>query len=337
MIKEKRIGTGAMKNEKTTNNNLPITIKAAKPVWLYMLMGFVILFALLGFVFSKLTITRYADFDDDRYTVYEQVYVEITELPLAYETSKSKCYCIGHNEGNDYIFMISQKQYDKIKETYEQDGDDFRYRIEGKTNRIYPHMKEASTKFYNSQAGEIVITDSNYMDHFGDAYIDGTEASAGTIISTLCYGLCVMWLIIAALLSIFYICDVVGMKKKLAKYDKEELERQLNAPEAAIYAKAGVGLTEKNIISYAAGGINVLPYDEIYWVYILKRKTNFITTSMHVMAGTKRRGLIQIAIAYDEKMLKEIIAGICRKNPSVLAGYTKENKKKYRDYLINQR
>lgn len=330
-MKNEMIGMRSMKNEK----DMPIKIRAGKPVALYVLMGAAILFALLGFVFSKLTITKYADFDDDRNTVYEQVYIEITELPLAYETKDSKCYCIGRNEGNEYIFMISQKQYEKIKEAYEKDSDDFRYRIEGRTNGIYTQMKEASTKAYNRQAGEIVITDSNYMDHFGDAYIDGTEDSAGTIISTLCYGMSVMWLIITVFLSIFFIGDIAGMKKKLAEYDREELERLLNAPEAAVYPKAGVGLTEKYIISYA-GGFNVLPYDEVYWVYILKRKTNFITTSKHVMAATKKRGLIQIAIENDEKMLREIIAGICGKNPSVLAGYTRENREKYRDYLKNK-
>lgn len=320
-----------MKNDKDT-----ITIRAGKPVTFFIFLFFMGAFVLLGYIFSGLKLTKYNAFDEDRSATYKQVYIEITELPVKLEMKGKELYYLGCNEENVYIFKLSQKQYDAIRTAYEQDGDAFRYRIEGKTSLIFTNMEEASRQAYNDNAGSKLITGDNYEEYFGQNYIDATDGSAGTVIAMVCYILACLFALISVLLLLEYIHGVYRIRKITAEYGKEELERQINAPASVTYPKAGICLAENYIIS-SAQGFDVIPYSEICWIYILKKRLNLITITQVVTAATVNGRLLSIAAAFDEKTLQEVIGSIHTRQPSIWVGYTPENRKKYSEYLKSRR
>lgn len=320
-----------MKSEKDT-----ITIRAGKPVTFFMFLGLMGAFVLLGFLFSGLKLTKYSAFDEDRSATYKQVYIEITELPVQLEMNGKELYYLGCNEESVYIFKLSQKQYEAIRTAYERDGDAFRYRIEGKTFLIFTNMEDASRQAYNDNVGSKLITSDNYEEYFGQNYIDATEGSAGTVIATVCYILACLLALISVFLLLEYIHGVHRIRTVVAEYGREELERQINAPTSATYPKAGICLAENYIIS-SAQGFDVIPYSEICWVYILKKRLNLITITQVVTAATVNGKLLSIAAAFDEKTLQEVICSIHTRQPSILVGYTPENRRKYSEYLKSRR
>lgn len=320
-----------MQNDKET-----ITIRVGKPITFYAVMGLACIFLLLGFVFSKMKITKYHPLDEDRNTQYKSVYIEITELPVELKMGGDEHFYMARNDKSVFIFELKEKQYDEIKAVYEQDGENFRYRIEGETRSIYKHMEEVSLRAYNDYAGSKMITDDNYEEYFGGTYIDATEDNAGTVISFVCYMLAFLVMFIALIALIDYFHRANRIRKTISEYGREELERQINAPTSVTYPKAGICLADKYIIS-SAMGFDVIRYDEIVWLYILKRRLNFVTVTQVVTAATVNGKLISIAAAYDEKLLKEVIVGIHAKHPAVMVGYTPENRRKWTTYLGHRR
>lgn len=318
------------------NNSEKIAIRAGKPVTFFILMGFAGTLFLLGLLFSKVKIFKYGSLDEDRVTVYKMVCIEITELPVKLEMKSKERYYLGRGEESAYVILLSQKQIDAIKAAYERDGENFRYSIEGKTRGIFDNLQKASTQAYNEAAGSELITEVNYPEYFGETYVDATEGSAGTVISAVCYMLAALFTFIALMVLSEYFHGVHRIKKVISEYGREELERQINAPTSVVYPKAGVCLAEKYIIT-SAQGFDVVPYDEICWIYILKRRLNFVTITQIVTAATKSGRLVSVAAAYNEKLLQEVIGGIYAKHPSVWVGYTPENRKKYAAYLNSRR
>lgn len=305
-----------------------------KPKSIILITVSALIFIAIGFIFSKTNLTNYNDFNNYKNSEFKNVYVEITDLPIEFQVNykgKVQNFYIVQNGDNKYIVKLTKDQHNKIQKQYDNNIQSFTYRIEGRSYSNFENLKKASLKVYN-EIEDKNITNSNYVEHFGESYIDATEGNVSTIISYICYICALLFLFIDLLVIIQYIYTIIKLNKSISLYGKEELEKEINDPESIIFKKAGICLAKQYIISTALN-FNVISYDNIYWMYISKRSMNFITITKCIIIATKEGKLLPIAYDYNERELNEIINKIHEKNNSILIGYSSENRKSFQKYL----
>lgn len=293
-----------------------------------------LVFFLLSFIFSQMPLAEGKSFDDDRNTIYSTVHIDITILPLAFETvakeGRETFYITGNGE-NLYIVQLDKKQYQKILEEYQNNPTDFRYHIVGETYRIFLNLEESSQSAYNDAKGEIVITDSNYEEYFGQAYIDGTE-TAGLVVGVF-FSIFGYVFTMAALVSVIeYVNRMRKLKQAIKAHGKEKLTELLNDPQTLAYKNAGTYLTKQFLISNSVD-FKAVSYNDIFWIYILNKRINFISVGKYIMVATMDGKRQPVVYSKNQKVLEEIMAKIYEKNPAIRLGYTKDNQQSYRDYL----
>lgn len=288
-------------------------------------------FLLLAFIFSKMSLVEGRSFDDDKNAIYTTVNIDITSLPIAFETIAK-----GENEtfyiaDNKYILKLNKNQYKKIEEEYEKSNADFKYHIVGRTYPIFDNLEKASQNVYNDNKREELITSSNYEEYFGQAYIDGTE-NMGMIVGGVFSILGCVMAVVVLICIIEYIHTIIKLNRAIKEYGEEKLEAQLNDSETLSYQKVGAYLAKQYLISNSVD-FKVISYDNIFWMYLLNKRMNFISIGIFIMVATKDGKCQPVVCDRNKKMLEEIMIEICEKNPAIRLGYTKENKNSFRDYL----
>lgn len=293
---------------------------------------------LLSYIFSQMPLAEGKSFDDDRNTIYTTVHTDITSLPIAFGTDykgNNETFYITGNGESMYIIRLNKKQYQKILEAYENNPADFIYHIVGRTDRIFTNLENSSQSAYNSARGEVIITSSNYEEYFGQAYIDVTE-NAGLVVSgvfsTVGY-VCILAILFSA---IEYVHTVIKLKQAINKHGKERLVELLNDPQTLAYPKAGAYLTSQFLISNSVD-FKVVSYDEIFWIYILNHRLNFISVGKYIMAANMDGKRQPVVYSKNQNLLEEIMSKIYEKNPAIRLGYTKENQQIYRNYINQNR
>lgn len=292
-------------------------------------------FFLLGEILVRTNNKKCQNFDEDKNTVDNFVCIEITKPPMMFEVfpmgqEKQIFYIVG-NANNQYVVKLPLYLHDKIMRNYKKDSENFKYKIEGTTTKIYDSLKNALIKTYNKEHKDNQIDSKNYNDYFGGTYIDGGK-SPNFDIKLIFNLLGAFFLTIDIILICGNIFASKNIKSAINKYGKENLERELNDSRTISYTKEGIYLTNKYVISNAFG-FKVISYEDIYWVYILKRKTKGITIGKDLIACTKNKKTFSIATTNKIEILMEIISKICEKNNTVLVDYTNENLKKYKELI----
>lgn len=277
-------------------------------------------------------------FDDDRNTIYTTVHIDITSLPIAFETiakGQNETFYITGNGENVYIVKLGKKQYQKIREEYENNPADFMYHIVGRTYRIFANLENASQSAYNGDKGATIVTSANYEEYFGQAYIDGTE-TPGIIVSAI-FSILGCVALLAALFSAMESVHVLRkLKQAIKEHGREKLEELLDDPQTLAYQNAGAYLSRQYLISNSVD-FKVISYNDIFWVYISNKRINFISIGKYIMAATMDGKCQPVVYSRNQKVLEEIISKIHEKNPAVRVGYSKDNQHSYRDYLNQNR
>ncbi len=318
-------------------NNLLETVK--KPYLVIVLIILTLLFFSLGEILVRTNKKVCQDFDEDRSSIDNFVCIEIENPPIMFKVTpnggKEQLFYIVSNSSEQYLVKLPLYLHNDIMEEYEKDKENFKYKIEGTTYKIYDSLKRASIKTYNKEFNENIINFTNYNEYFGHTYIDSGE-SPTIIIRVIFYLIGTFFLIISVAVIIAYINTRKNLKLAIKKYGKEELERQLNDSKTISYPKPGIYLTDKYIISNSTD-FKVVPYQDIYWMYILKKKTNGITVGTYLTVCTKNKKTLLLAYMYKDKILIEIMQRIYEKNNSILLDYTNENLKKYKEFIKNRK
>ena len=305
-----------------------------RPYGIILFAALTIVFLLLAFIFSKMSLVEGRSFDDDKNTIYTTVNIDITNLPIAFETiakGENETFYFADNNGNEYILKLNEKQYKKIQEEYEKNGADFEYHIVGRTYPIFDNLEKASQNTYNDNKGEEIITSLNYEEYFGQAYIDGTE-NMGMIVGGVFSILGCVMAVVVLICIIEYIHTIIKLNRAIKEYGKEKLEKLLNDSETISYQNVGAYLTKQYLISNSVD-FKVISYDNIFWMYLLNKRMNFISIGIFIMVATKDGKCQPVVCGRNKKMLEKIMIEICEKNPNIRLGYTKENQKSYKDYL----
>lgn len=316
--------------------NILETTQKPYTVILFTILTFV--FFLLAFIFSKISLAEGKSFDDDRNTIYTTVHIDITSLPIAFETfakGKIDTFYITGNDENLYIVKLDKKQYQEIQEKYENNPTDFIYHIVGRTYSIFPNLKNSSQSTYNDAKGEKIITSSNHEKYFGQAYIDGTEKPSLIVDGVFSILGCVC--VVAVLFSVIeYVHAIQALKQAINKHGKEKLAELLNDPQTLAYQNAGTYLTRQYLISNSVD-FKVISYDDIFWMYILNNRLNFISIGKNIMVATMDGKCQPVVWSRNQKVLEEIMSKIYEKNPAIRLGYSKDNQQSFRDNLNQNR
>ena len=304
------------------------------PYPMILLAGLALAFFLLGFLLSQYPIVKGKKFDEYRNTNYATVYIDITSFPIAFDVltnERTETFYIVSNDKNKYIVKLNQPQYRKIKKKYEHNKNDFQYRIVGRSYSIFENIKKASLNAYNNDKKENIITVSNYEIFFGQTYIDGTD-NLGMVVGYTLFILGSVFAVVFLLSTINFIYIQVKLNRAIKIYGEENLEMHLDDSKTLAYQKEGIYLTGKYLISNCIDFI-VLPYDNIFWIYIADKTIYFVSMGKFLLIATKDGKLLQVAASRNIKILEEIITKIHEKIPSVLIGDSKENHNSYKNYL----
>lgn len=310
-------------------------IKKNKLIFIFMFIA--IISFVLGYSYSKKVRLECKNLDDYPNAINEHVCVTINTLPIMFKIvpngSKQQTFYVVENNSNKYIVKMTLNTYTQLMIKYKKNKENFQFQIEGKSKKIYDSLRDSSIKIYNNEKNDHLINKTNYEEYFNSVYIDGTDNPSFNIKIPF-YLIGSFFLVLTIILLIEYISSVFNLKKAIKKYGKEELEYELNNSSTISYKSIGIYLTPKYIISNLSC-FRVIPYQDIYWLYITESKNKGIVIGHHLMVGTKK-GRFSIVFVRDNKILEEIIKKIFKINQSILIGNTKENLLKYQKKKTNK-
>lgn len=322
-------------------------LKTSKRPLIIIFMMFVISFVLFGYgaeldekALSRTTAKDYNELIFNNQDVEEEyVEVTITDIPYGFaEGDDSKKYYFVFDE-YDYMYIVrlTDTTYSMLENMYNENSEEFSYTLKGFIFNDSQELKEIAISSYNESMEEVVVNNDNFSAYFGDTYLD-EELTPYSDTSSMLYSIGIIIDMISFVLLILYIIRIILNKSTLKKYDKEDLEYELSKPSTIEYKKANIYLTDKYIISKVYG-LTVVEYNELVWLYNLKRKYNGIPVGIYLMALDSKK-IYQIAkintSIKNEELLIEIMNKIKDKNPSIMLGYTEENRQKYKEIKNNK-
>lgn len=276
-------------------------------------------------------------FDDGKDVSEKYVNLKFNSFPylFAEKTSdgrKEKYYIVFDKDNFMFILHLNNRLYEKIEKEYdalsEEDKNKFEFEVDGTTKSIPSEMKRLAISTYNEEVKENFLTYANFEDYFGKTYLDTARTPKSEVM--------IIVVLVDVLLGIFTIINLGGyinqkrkLKKACDKYGEEIIRTALMAKDVDEFKNANIYLTDKYVISNV-NGLEVTPYEDIYWSYKLTRKQNGITIGKTLLAFKKNKKSISIASNFDDKTLEKILEKLHDKNKNILIGYTKENQKAYK-------
>ena len=176
-----------------------------------------------------------------------------------------------------------------------------------------------------------IITEDNFSSYFGNTYFDETKDPNEDmfIVSVSIFITCITLFIVSLIL---YIVKKVKIKKVIKEYGKETLENEILNSKTKHYEKLKVFVTCDKVISYNDYLI-VKKISDIIWLYNLKRYYNGVLVKISLLCFDKNKHKQELTSSKKEQELLELIEEIVSKNKNIMEGYTKENKKSYKDYI----
>lgn len=264
----------------------------------------------------------------------ETVKLTVTEIPYVFaeEDSKqtsSKYYFL---MDEDYLY-IGYLNYDIYEKLNKQDIGKNPVTIYGKTKKIPSDVIDIAIEVYNEGLEEPFLTEDNYQEYIGEICIDTDSVSLNGAFQII-LGSLFSWV------AIIYLILFLVKKNKINKLKRDsilwgDIKSELNRSETEEYFKFGTCLTPKYIVD-SMKGLTVIPYQDIVWVYLHESRYNGVTNDRYLVIVTKEKKNLKVSRlsgfhpkAKDTYM--EIIHKIYEKNPSMLVGYTAENRKEVKN------
>ena len=246
------------------------------------------------------------------------------------DTNQTYYYIIDENN-LIYIARISDETYKKIETAYNEQQENFSYKLEGYIFNIESDVKKiAIEKFGNVFENAPDITKENYEDYLGKTYLN-EYVTPNTETNAIMTGIACMSGIVAIIFATLYISSFIKVYKYTKTSDFEDMKYELEKSTAKHFEKERIYLTDNYIISDLNGLLKVKKYEDIVWIYILKAQQYGVTSNIFIKVKTKNKRELNIANSLDENKLMEIIYLIKQKNPNILIGFTPENQKEYKN------
>lgn len=271
----------------------------------------------------------------------EEKYVTVTTPYIPYQFGEkdengviSKYYLIIDSNFNYYVVRLDDDTVNEMKNQYDDKGDSFSYELKGYLYSTPDEVKKLVINAFNEES-EGGLTTDNYNEYLGKCYLDETATPKDDLIGMLdAIGMIID--VFAGIILIVFLINNSKTKNTLRKYDKRDIEEEIEKDNTIFYQKIKLYVTDKYLLCYA-NGINIVEYSDIYWTYIEKVRYRGFTTGKYVVLITKDKKKIQLTSTLrDEKILNEVIEKIHEKNADILIGYTPENQKAFAELRKNK-
>ncbi|MBP5280708.1 MAG: hypothetical protein J6Z03_09510, partial [Erysipelotrichaceae bacterium] len=254
-------------------------------------------------------------------------------------------YYIAYDEDYMYIITIREKDFDYFADQFDEKDS---VRIWGYTRAIPAEARPYAIEAANEDVDEAYVTNENFDDLFGDVMLEARRDSSINFFSML-FSVASVELIFAGIALFFGLILFFIDRSNSRSYEKylndEELKAELDSETTKLYKNARLALTDKHVVSYN-GALNVLDYNDIFWVYLTKHRTNGIQDYDFLNLCTKdgRQVICGNGTTLGKKNRaatadnhNEIIELIKEKNPDVLIGYEPENISAYNELVKNKK
>lgn len=265
--------------------------------------------------------------------VGEDEYVEltITDKPYSfalYDNDYGHKYYFLYDDDYSYVGYLSTKEADRLSKI---DYSKEKITLKGTTKKIPYDIKNIGIKAYKEWYGNDAFKEATFDDYFGKIYIDTVTPLHD---ATLQYVLLVISLILAFVFALVYFLNRNRTKKTISKFTQNELDdicREVEAENVFALEKELMYFTDKYIVN-VSNGLDIMKYSDIIWVYPYELKQHGITTSKSIVIYTndKVKHMLANFNAVGKKSKKkfdEVFVFIAEKNPGMLVGFTKENRK----------
>ncbi len=261
----------------------------------------------------------------------KKVYLNVATKPYKfaiYDDTTDAYYMVADKAGYLYVVYMSTDDYNKLNtEKIVEEP----IKIEGLTKIPPKDVKELAIEAYNDgleDAEKLQMVD--YNNYFGEVYLDLTVTDSYVATVPIC--LFLLSLMFGSIMLIVGVVELVIFKKTLGSLDAtivDEIDKEMNDPNAFYYQKANLFLTEHYIINFG-GKVKIIRYSDILWMYRYEQRTNGIKTAQSIKVLTTNGKTSSIAnLDLVTKKAKdafdEIWNTILEKNPTMLVGYTAEN------------
>lgn len=283
----------------------------------------------------------------------EYVEVTITDVPYGFAEEEvdgiTRSYYFVYDQ-YDYMYIVRlmDSTYTMLENKYNENPEEFSYTLKGYIFEDPEELKELAISAYNEGMEEEIVNQENFRLYFGNTYLDEVLTPYSDT-SAILIGIGAGIDVLALVLLILYITGYIKTKNALKKYDKEDLEYELSKSSTIEYKiskvstlenkKDKIYLTDRYIVSKIMGGLNVLEYNELVWLYNEKRRINGIPTTINLKGFTNKKSyelVVVSAYGEGENLLIEIMDKIKERNPQVMLGFTKENQQSYKEIKKNK-
>lgn len=179
------------------------------------------------------------------------------------------------------------------------------------------------------------ITEAEYEEYFGTTFLNATT-SANAQKSSLWFVGALFSGLVALLCLIFQLVASRMARKCLRVLEErcllEKAARQLQNKDAQLVIGRNRGILTQDFI-FGKGTGAVLACSDIVWAYKQDAKRNFINVNSYLMAATAwmgAQGIVDLNGPDKYGVIGDALAVIGSRNPDVLLGFTKENRKAYK-------
>lgn len=323
-----------------TKSEINKILKPKKPL-LYVALPLLVLSIVMYIIAANVKVSKEDAIDYRKLLFnYDNIKGEYTKLDIcsAYSFAGKDnltYYYVQDADGYVYVARITDETFDKMDEAFSRSSnpDDFTYTIYGYVREVYSDLKKfIISEFDDAFDTDVKLTNSTYDDYFSDTYIDETLAGKVTL-SAFFIGAGVVSDIVGLILLLLFLVSSSRSKKSLANFDYDILYSQLASAETVCYKQVGLYLTGQYLIA-SSGGLRVLKYSDIFWMYPVKNRVNGIPTSASLAAAYSDKKVYTIAstTANKEDLLVEIMQKVYDRNNNILMGYNDVNVQAFRDF-----
>jgi hypothetical protein len=255
-----------------------------------------------------------------------------------YDYDGAVYYSAEDAEGYLYTVRLSDKQLKEMSAQADYWNRETETAPMPEPYRLVGYVQKATDNIRESLAQSWGITEAEYLEYFGENFINattnlGAEKSAGWFIGALFSGL--FWL----LCLVLYGRAASVSRKCLAVLENncllEKAAQQLKNKEAQLVIGKNRGILTQDFI-FGRGTGAVLAYNDILWAYQQDAKRNFMNVNSYLIAATGWMGtqnIVDLNAPDKTGCICDALAVISRRNPNVLLGFTKENRRAYKAAL----
>ena len=234
-------------------------------------------------------------------------------------------YVLFDSSGEAYLSVVSDGVMKKMERKATEVEDYTHYFDEN--YRMYGLVKSVNCTVFGYVEDVYGLSDDQYVQYFGKCYFNTTE-NPNTNTAWMWWTFSTFSGIFAAVFCIIWLGTEIPFRKETRDYSEEEFAeaaRMLDETDK----KQNIIFGENYLISRGSGIL--VRYSDIVWIHLVDSYYNGVYMGRGVRVHTRKRNSLKIYPRKNgsQQELTDIMNTVSEKNPEVLVGYSKENKKMY--------